>query len=77
MHKFGLVAVCHAGNGVVVVCHGDSESLPDQGIEQIQELLSETQGCFRSATDDTTLRRPQNPFSTGLVEVFDPNHLFV
>ena len=77
IHKFGLATVCHAGNGVIVVCRGDSESLPDRGKEQIQELLSGTHVCFRFATDDTRLSRPRNPFSTGLIEAFDPHRLFV
>ena len=77
IHKYGFQAVCHAGNGVIIVCSGDSTSLPDQAVQQIQTLLKDHGGHIRVAKEDAVSRRSANSFAAGLVVAFDPNHVFV
>ena len=76
LHESGLTAVSHAGNGIVVCC-GESGLLPEDSVKQIWSLVGKYGGFFVDSTNATTSRRSWNPLSTGLVDVFDPGHVFV
>ncbi len=77
IHTFGLGVVCHAGNGIINICSGDSAALPDEAVERIQTLVKEHGGYVRLPHGEAVGSRPAGSFSAGLVDAFDPQHVFV
>jgi glycolate oxidase FAD binding subunit len=76
IHEADGVAHCHAGNGVILVSTANQTALSEQAIQQLRDHLKEDGGYLMVPSPGASFPKSSS-CTNGLIDTFDPNHVFV
>jgi glycolate oxidase FAD binding subunit len=76
IHEAGGIAHCHAGNGVIIVSTANQKALSKQTIQQLRDHLKENSGYLMVPSAGASFPKSRS-CTAGLIDAFDPSHVFV
>lgn len=76
IRQSGGSVCCHAGNGVILMSGQGEERPADDVINQLRSRLKDHGGHLQLAADGHRFGHTASSYTTGLIDAFDPGHVF-